>query len=179
MKIVKRNGEVTDADVTKIVSRLSNLCDPIDKSYLDFPAISNGIDRKYVDPTNLAAKVMRGLKDMMKTHELDVLAAEQAASQIVSHPDFDKLAARITVSNLHKSTGTRSEFSRVTKKLRYATHPSTKEPLPVVGLQYYQTVMKHADRLDRAIDYKRDFLYSYFAVKNLEYSYLLKMTIVS
>ena len=175
MKIVKRNGEVTDADVTKIVSRLSNLCDPIDKSYLDFPAISNGIDRKYVDPTNLAAKVMRGLKDMMKTHELDVLAAEQAASQIVSHPDFDKLAARITVSNLHKSTGTRSEFSRVTKKLRYATHPSTKEPLPVVGLQYYQTVMKHADRLDRAIDYKRDFLYSYFAIKTLEHSYLLKV----
>ena len=38
------------------------------------------------------------------THELDELAAETAASMTAKHPDYSTLAARIAVSNLHKST---------------------------------------------------------------------------
>nr|AKS10589.1 wsv172-like protein [Metopaulias depressus WSSV-like virus] len=162
MKIVKRNGEVTNVFLDKIVTRLTVLC-------------GDDIDKKYVDPTVLATKVIHGLQNMMKTSELDVLAAEQAASQITEHPDFDKLAARITVSNLHKCTRNCREFSRVTEELRNAVHPSTGESAPVVGEEYYKTVMRHAERLDKAIDYKRDFSYTYFGIKTLEYSYLLRI----
>ena len=162
MKIVKRNGEITDVVFDKIVTRLTALC-------------GDDIDRKYVDPTDLAAKVIRGLKDMMKTSDLDVLAAEQAAAQITKHPDFDKLAARITVSNLHKCTRNCKEFSQVTEKLRSTVHPSTGKSAPVLGKEYYETVMKHGERLDKAIDYKRDFLYTYFGIKTLEYSYLIRI----
>lgn len=38
------------------------------------------------------------------TVELDNLAAETAAYMTVSHPDYAILAARITISNLHKET---------------------------------------------------------------------------
>ena len=162
MKIIKRNGEVTDVFFDEVVTRIRELC-------------GNDIDKRYVDPVILAQKVINGLRNEMKTQELDVLAAEQAASQIVTHPDFNKLAARITISNLHKNTRTCETFSQVTEKLRNTVHPSTGKPAPVVNEEYYKTVMRHAQRLNETIDYKRDFLYSYFGIKTLEKSYLLRV----
>ena len=159
MKIVKRNGEVADVVFDEIVARRPALC-------------GDDIDKKYVHPTDLAAKAIRGLKDMMKTSELDVLAAEQAASQITDHPDFDKLAARITVSSLHKCTEECGKFSQVTGKLRNAVHKSTEKPARSVEEGYYKTMKSHAERLDEAIDYKRYFLYTYCGIKTLEYSFV-------
>ena len=176
MEVVKRRGEITEVvNESELTLRLSTICDPIDESYVDFPAISTGIDKNYVNPKVVAAKVARGLGDKMTSSELDELMAEQAASQIVSHPDFGKLAARIVVSSLHKATEGCAEFSQVTVKLRNAIHPSTRERTPIVGLDYYNTVMENADRLNNAIDYKRDFLYSFFSIKTLESGYLLRV----
>lgn len=36
------------------------------------------------------------------TSELDNLAAETAAYMNIDHPDYAKLAARVSISNLHK-----------------------------------------------------------------------------
>ena len=175
MRIIKRDGKADNLTFDEIVKRLSDLCDPIDESYRDFPAISSSINREDVGLTDFASKIYDGLKDEMKSQELDVLMAEEAACRIVKHPDFDKLAARITVSSLHESTRNCSEFSQVTDKLRNAIHPSTKVPTPMVNLQYYQTVMINADRLEKAIDYKKDYMYNYFGLQTLKHSYLLKI----
>ena len=40
----------------------------------------------------------------LKVIELDNLAAEISATMTTTHPDYAKLAARISVSNLHKNT---------------------------------------------------------------------------
>jgi len=49
------------------------------------------------------------------TSELDNLAAEIAATMTTTHPDYAKLAARISVSNLHKNT--KKSFSETMKDL--------------------------------------------------------------
>lgn len=54
-------------------------------------------------------KVIKGLYPGVKTMELDNFAAEICASLAVKHPDYETLAARIAVSNLHK--GTKPHFS--------------------------------------------------------------------
>lgn len=38
------------------------------------------------------------------TSQLDDAAAEMAITMTTIHPDYDKLAARIAISNLHKQT---------------------------------------------------------------------------
>lgn len=43
----------------------------------------------------------------MTTSELDNLAAETAAYMNIDHPDYAKLAARVSVSNLHKASCSR------------------------------------------------------------------------
>ena len=89
------------------------------------------------------------------------------------HPDFSKLAARISISNLHKNT--LSSFSENVKILRANVHPRTKEAAPLVSEKFYNTVMANAEVLDAAINYKRDFEYDYFGYKTLERSYLLRV----
>jgi hypothetical protein len=57
------------------------------------------------------------------TSELDELAAETAASLTATYPDYAILAARIAVSNLHKST--LKSFSATMKLLYEHKNPRT------------------------------------------------------
>jgi ribonucleoside-diphosphate reductase subunit M1 len=81
-----------------------------------------------------------------------------------THPDYSILAARIVVSNLHKST--KKSFSETIKTLYdYKT----------IAEDVYEIIQRNAVRLDRAIIYDRDFEYDYFGYKTLERSYLLRV----
>jgi ribonucleoside-diphosphate reductase alpha subunit len=101
------------------------------------------------------------------------LAAQTAASFATQHPDYSILAARISISNLHKQTA--KKFSELIYNFHHYIHPTTKEPAPLISKETYEIVMKHADALDGAVIHDRDFEYDYFGFKTLEKSYLLKM----
>ena len=83
----------------------------------------------------VAQKVTAGVYKGVTTHELDELAAETAASMTAKHPDYSTLAARIAVSNLHKSTN--KSFSETVKLMRgYVNERNGKDsPLVSVALQ--------------------------------------------
>lgn len=100
-------------------------------------------------------------------------AAETAAYMTTTHPDYAILAARIAVSNLHKQT--KKQFSSVISDMYHYVNSKTKKPAPMISEETYQTVMKHADELNSAIVYDRDFNYQYFGFKTLERSYLLRI----
>lgn len=53
--------------------------------------------------------MINGLYTGVTTQELDTLAAETAATMTTEHADYAVLAARISVSNLHKET--KKQFS--------------------------------------------------------------------
>ena len=91
----------------------------------------------------------------------------------VTHPDYAILAARIAVSNLHKQT--KKQFSSVIEDLYSWINPKTRKAAPMISDETYNSVMKHADELNSAIVYDRDFNYNYFGFKTLERSYLLKI----
>ena len=91
----------------------------------------------------------------------------------VTHPDYAILAARIAVSNLHKQT--KKQFSAVVTDLYHYINPKNKKAAPMISKETYETVVKHAEELNSAIVYDRDFNYQYFGFKTLERSYLLKI----
>jgi ribonucleoside-diphosphate reductase alpha subunit len=126
-----------------------------------------------VDPVVIAQKVIQGVYPGVTTVELDELAAQTAASFATQHPDCSILAARISVSNLHKMT-TKS-FSETVKALYIYTHPKTGEPAPLISDEVYKVVQEHKDVLDSALIHDRDFEFDYFGFKTLEKSYLLKL----
>ena len=91
----------------------------------------------------------------------------------VTHPDYAILAARIAVSNLHKQT--KKQFSSVVEDLYHYVNPKNDKRAAMISDGTYETVMKHAEELNSAIVYDRDFNYQYFGFKTLERSYLLRL----
>ena len=70
------------------------------------------------------------------------------------HPDFSRLAARISVSNLHKSTD--KVFSDVVEKLHKHVHPKTKKPASLIADDVYEVIMYVSASSNHAQNQKKD-----------------------
>ena len=158
MFVLKRDGRKEPIMFDKITARVRNLCYGLNE---------------LVDPIKVAMRVIDGLYDGVTTSELDNLAAEQAATMTTAHPDYARLAARISVSNLHKNT--KKTFSEVMTDLYTYVNPRTGKKAPLLSDEVYNVIMDNKEKLDSAIIYNRDFGYDYFGFKTLERSYLLKL----
>lgn len=158
MYVLKRDGRRESVKFDKITARIEKLC--------------YGLDMKYVEPLEIAKKVINGIYDGVTTQELDNLAAETAATLTVRHPDYAKLAARIAISNLHKKTS--KSFSNMMKRVYTYVNPVTGENAPLISKEAYKVIKQNAALLDSTIIYDRDFGYDYFGYKTLERSYLMK-----
>ena len=159
MLVIKRDGRKESVKFDKITARIEKL--------------SYGLNTEFVKTIEIAKKVIDGLYDGVSTQELDELASETAATLTTKHPDFATLAARIAVSNLHKTTS--KSFSSTMKRLYTYVNPKTGENASLLSKEVYGVINKNAALLDSSIIYDRDFSYDYFGFKTLEKSYLLKL----
>ncbi len=158
MYVIKRDGRREAVKFDKITARVKKLC------YGLSPLVS---------AEQVAMKVIEGLYDGVTTSELDNLAAEVAASNTITHPDYALLASRIAVSNLHKNT--KKSFSETVKQLYEYVDPKTGKNASLIAEDIYKVIMENAELLDSNIIYDRDFRYDFFGFKTLERSYLLKL----
>ncbi|MFM8838972.1 MAG: ribonucleotide reductase N-terminal alpha domain-containing protein, partial [Bacteroidota bacterium] len=159
MQVIKRDGRSEEVKFDKITTRIERLC--------------YGLDPRHVQPVEVAKKVINGLYDGVSTVQLDDLAAETAAALTAAHPDYAVLAARIAISNLHKET--KKSFSETMRDLHRYIDPVTSAPAALIADDVMEVIENHAEALDSAIIYSRDFEYDYFGFKTLERSYLLKI----
>jgi len=142
MYVIKRDGRSEAVSFDKILSRLQSLC--------------KGLER--VDVVRVAQRVVQGIHHGVRTSELDTLAAETAAALSTHHPQYARLAGRVSASNLQKQTpASLEEIARV----HYA---------PEVALFYED----YQDEIERSIRWERDLEYDFFGFKTLERSYLLR-----
>ena len=158
MYVVKRDGHREPMMFDKITARVRKLCYGLNE---------------LVDPVKVAMRVIEGLYDGVTTSELDNLAAEIAATMTTTHPDYARLAARISVSNLHKNT--KKSFSEVMHDLYTYVNPRTGKKASLIADDVYKVIEDNKETLDSTIIYNRDFGYDYFGFKTLERSYLLKI----
>ncbi len=161
MKVIKRDGTEEELHFDKVLLRIRNLMN--DKSL--------GI-LKNIDPDVISQQVIKNIFDGVKTSELDEVASRIAIGMATEHPEYSELASRISISNLQKKTET--DFSKVVEILRNNKTEDGIE-VPLVSEQLFLTVKKNEDRLNKTLDYSRDFLFDYFGFKTLEKSYLLKI----
>ena len=158
MFVVKRDGRKESVKFDKITARISKMCYGLNPS---------------VDSVKIAMKVIEGVYDGVTTVELDNLAAEIAATNAATHPDYASLASRIAVSNLHKNT--KKSFSQTIHDLYTYVDPKTGQNAGLIADDVYKVIQENAPLLDSTIIYDRDFNFDYFGFKTLERSYLLKL----
>lgn len=159
MLVQKRDGRLESVKFDKITARIEKLC--------------YGLDMRFVEPVEIAKRVIAGIYDKIPTTVLDELAAQTAAAMATTHPDYAILAARIAISNLHKETS--KSFSNTMKRLYEYIDPKTGENAGLIAKDVYEVIRKNAALLDSAIIYDRDYHFDYFGFKTLEKSYLLRM----
>ena len=123
MQVINRKGEREDVRFDAILDKLRKL--------------SDGLDPNWIDPAHLTKLTIEGLYDGVTTRELDQLAAETAASLVSHHPDYSKLAARICVDDLHRST--KDTFTDVITDLREYIDPESKKPVSYTHLRAHET----------------------------------------
>lgn len=156
--VVKRDGTKQPFDRAKILERVKNL--------------AYGLHEEYVTYDVVVDKVASGVYDGVTTQQIDDLLAETCAYLTLVHPDYSILAARISVSNLHKETP--ATFYEAMEKLRNYVDKAGR-PAPLIAEDVFEIIKENKDRIEEAIDYTRDDSYDFFGFKTLERSYLLKV----
>jgi len=159
MEVIKRDGSRERVKLDKILNRVKKQC--------------YGLNMDYIEPMEIAKKVIHGLYDGISSVELDVLAAETAAALTPTHPDYSILAARISVTSLHKRTP--KSFSAVIEQLYNYVDPKTGLKAPMIADDIYKIISENFKDIDSQIITDRDLDYDYFGYKTLEKSYLLKI----
>lgn len=156
MRIKKRNGSLEQLSFDKIIYRLRKLCNDGALGVL-----------KDIDPDVVAQRVVSSIYDGVTSCELDEEAARIAVG-MTEHLQYQQLASRIIISNMHKST--QECFSEVMETL-YNNNNGT----PILADDVIDIIRNHKNRLNFAIDYTRDYLFDYFGYKTLEKGYLMKV----
>ena len=157
MLVKKRNGNMEVIAFDKILRRIKTIGTEV------------GIKINY---TTLAMKVIDQLYNGISTTQIDELSAQQCASLASTHPDYNVLASRITISNHHKNTV--GSFTQVMTQL-YEYKDKHDNQSPLVSQELYDVVQKHGAELESMLDYERDYLIDYFGFKTLERAYLMKI----
>lgn len=152
MFVYKRNGTKEEFDSSHIFERLRHLKGGF-----------GSVEPLEVNIDEVAIKVLAGLCDEIKTTEIDNLLSDVSAARCTEHPNYEKLASRLVVSNLHKET--KDDFHEKVKIL-------FKEKK--VSKETYMVSKKYREEINANICYERDYLLNYFGLKTLMRSYLLK-----
>lgn len=135
MRVQKRNGSFEDVKFDKVTARIEKL--------------SHGLD---VSPVTLSQKVLTSITDGIKTSEIDEITADIAVSMPTG--DYPQLAARIIVSNLHKTCP-----------------PTFAEAMD----RFYNGAIPYPSSVHKVYVYpERDLLFDFFGLKTLMKMYLKK-----
>lgn len=156
MRVQKRDGEFEDVSFDKVLQRIRKA--------------SRG---RAVNPDILAQQVLARIIDGIKTSELDILAAQMAASLSTTHPDWGYLASQIAVSNHQKNTP--AAFSEVVRILSNQVAPKTGKAMTYLSQEIVDIMSGPLGlQVDAYIKSERDYEFDYFGFKTLEKSYLLR-----
>eukprot|EP00966_Prymnesium_polylepis_P015255 352839-Prymnesium_polylepis.1 len=133
-----------------------------------FRALCYGLDAS-VEPHALATLVCDGLNETPTEQQVTALMAETAAYQASMHNDFARVAARVTVAQLHERTA-----PGLLETLRTLhAHEVDGQPAPLVSDQVLADAEAMAAELEAALLHERDFDMDYFGLRTLQRAYLL------
>ncbi len=151
MRVLKRNGDLEVADVTKIVRAVERCVG----------------DLENVDPLRIATRTISGLYDGATTRELDELSIQTSASLIAEEPAYSKLAASLLATFIDKEVENQDIHS-------FSQSIRTGSDLGLIADHVAQFVATNARKLNDAVSPERSRLFEYFGLRTVYDRYLLK-----
>jgi ribonucleoside-diphosphate reductase alpha chain len=155
--VINRKGETVPLDFNRILTRLESL-----KNYEPKLHVNVGL---------IAQNTIKLMINNITTIELDNISANICASMITTHPDYGILASRIEVSNLHKETK-ENYYEMLLDLENYYDDNGIK--IDIVDPKLINFAKCYSNDIQSIINYSRDYNFTYFGIKTLKKSYLLK-----
>ena len=146
MKVSKRDGTIEDLNFNKIATRIRRLT----------TNLSNDVSSDAV-----AQKVVSSLYDNIPTEQIDTLSAEVSIGMMTDELDYEKLAARLTASNIQKKAP--DSFYDAMVHMNNAN---------LLAPDIFKFIEDNKDELNSMIKKNRDSDINYFGIKTLERAYL-------
>lgn len=156
INVINRRGESIPLKLDTISDRLNQL--------------ANIEPRISVSTDIIAIKTVASLVDGIKTSEIDTISANICASMIIEDHDYDTLAARIVISDLHKNT-TSNLAKYANDLISYDYRGTTK--IHILHPKVIAFIHKYQKELEKVVDYDKDYLNNFFGATTLIKSYLL------
>jgi len=133
-------------------------------SKLEYIISGAKLDIPNVDTLELIEKVKKSSTDNITDTELVNLAAETAIAMSTKHYNYNTIATKIVLNNLHDTI--KHSFSGCIELL---------DGIEILNKDFVNFVKQHREVLDNYIKPERDFLLDYFGYKTLEKAYLHKV----
>lgn len=146
--VVDRRGNAVDVRFDRITDRLSALCAE--------PRCGRALEA--VDVIGVVTAVIDRFRNGMTTRELDLAAAEVCAERSTRHREYDLLAARILVSDLHK---------RTPESMRDMIAVLRRSPACRVADGLAAAVARGGAAIDARLDFARDYRFGLFGYQTL------------
>ena len=151
MRVRKRNGDLEEVDVNKIVNAVARCAEGL----------------MGVDPMRVATRTISALADGATTRELDELSIRTAAGLIVEEPRYSRLAGRLLATYIDKEVRNQN--------IPWFTESVIRgHELGVVGDAALAFVLDNASTLNAAINSGRDKNFEFFGLRTVYDRYLLR-----
>jgi ribonucleoside-diphosphate reductase alpha subunit len=148
MYVIKRDQTTESVNFEKIAERIRKLVEEADLQEIDVGRVTQ--------------EIVANMSDKMHTADIDTLAANVCVAKQLENPEYERLATRLTVSNIHKTTAS-------CVKATYSKLKSVLDPA------FYAFVVEHADALNAILDQDRDYDFDYFGVSTMTKLYCAKV----
>ena len=125
-----------------------------------------------INPEDLLKEVRACAPDRIGEDELWELCAESAAGWQTKDLQWEKVAACLEVKRLHDRTP--DSLAVVARSLYQHKNKATGRHTPLITKELCDFMIKESAALDGALDFSQDFEYSYFGIRTLMRSYLMK-----
>lgn len=153
--VINRRGETVPLRMETISNRLNELASM-------HPRLSISTDV-------IAVKTVSSLVDGIHTSDIDRISANICASLIIEDHEYDDLAARITISDLHKNTT--SDLQKYACDL--VSYKYRTADIKIMHPKVVAFIKKYHRELQNNVDYDRDYMNNFFGAITLIKSYLL------
>nr|QQV29316.1 ribonucleoside-diphosphate reductase [Kaumoebavirus] len=158
MYVINRQGNQELLDRNQIARRLLSLLD---------------IEKYDVDVATIAQKTKESLRNGISTSKIDETSALICANLGRIEPQYSDFAALIVVDSLHKDIQKRFESMNLPYNFKSYTEYLHRTSPTLFKPEYIEMVRKHGDVLEKIMDLKRDFIFSYGGFITFRQSYLL------
>jgi ribonucleoside-diphosphate reductase alpha subunit len=119
---------------------------------------------EHIDSPAITAEVVKRFRNGMTTRELDIETAAICADRSTHHSDYEALAGRIYISDLHKQTP-----ARLDEMIKTLGEGASRISAEMMGI-----ITRGADKIAAHIDTMRDYKLRPFGYQTLAKSYLMR-----